>query len=249
MREGEAFTQAADVAAPASAPEDPASAQKRTTPRQWIKVAAGKVPATWITVAATAVFLGATAGFGGLADAPGPEPEPLPVLAAGETHTNQQFDITVERAVLIDELPGSGTYPKEGERVLAVVATLQNITDDPLLSSQFSEATFTIEELPAERPSGDEATSSIARVDDSTLAPWLQPDVPVQVVVTWPVPADLLGAGDLVRLTLSDYERYDWARLGGSEDDHSWVDPAPAAYVDLEIEDVGAGADSEEDGG
>ncbi|WP_203136554.1 hypothetical protein [Microbacterium sp. JZ31] len=222
----------------------------RRTPATWIRVAAGSLPATWVTVAATGAFLGATVAFGGLADAPAAEPEPLPVHAPGDTHTNEQFDIRVDRAVLIDELPGSGTFPVAGERVLAVTATMTNITDEPLLSTQFAGETFVAEALPDERAGGGgPVTPSVARLDDATTNPYLQPDVPVEVVVTWPVPADLLREGDSLRVTLSDYERYDFERLGGSEDDHVWTDPRPAAYVDLPIEDVGAGADQEEGSG
>lgn len=196
-----------------------------------------------------AVALGATAAFGGLTDAPKRVSDELPVLKADETHTNEQFALTFSRAVLIDDLPGSGTYPEEGERTLVVTATVTDVTNEPVLSPQYLDDTVAVEGLPAERIDDlGETAMSVVRLDDETLGPWLQPDLPVEVAISWPVPEDLLEKGETLRIRISDVPYYELQFL--QDEGGFWDTDAakPAAYVDLTLEDVGAGADQEEDG-
>lgn len=229
--------------APAAGDATASAARARPTPAGWIRTAAGKLPATWVTVTLTALFLAATAAFGGLADAPAAAERELPVLASGDTHTSGQFRITLDRAVLIDELPGSGTWPEDGERVLAVTATWENITDEPLDTSSYGPLTFAVDALPAARPDGRAVEVSVARYDDSTFSPLLQPRMPVEVVMSWPVPDELLAGDETLRVTLSDVPWFDSTFLDPENDYWDTAAAAPAAYVDLTIEDIGAGAD------
>lgn len=221
----------------------------RRTPAAWVKVAAEKMPAKWVTVAALGLFLAATAAFGGLADAPAAAEKPLAQLEPGDTHDTGQLKITLDRAVLIDELSGSGTVPiKDGhERVLVVTGTIENPGDTVLYSSSFATKQLEIEGLPEKRPNEDDVEASVARLDDATLSPLIQPGLAVEVAFTWPVPDDLLQAGDDLHVTISDLTWFEPSFL--MQQPAVWTTPAiPAAELDLEVEDVGAGVDAEDAG-
>src|SRR5688572_26515536 len=102
------------------------TADEDSTPRArgrlgWLKAASDRVPTRWFTGIGTALFLVATAAFGGLATAAEPE---ITALAPGEAHRNDQLSMTIERAVLVDEFPEAGVYVDDGERVLAVLLTV-----------------------------------------------------------------------------------------------------------------------------
>lgn len=217
----------------------------RSTPRSWIRVASNAVPARWVTVAALALFLAVTAAFGGLADAPPKAERPLTQLGAGDTHDTGEFEIRLDRAVLIDELDGSGTFPEEGERVLAVVGTIRNTTNEPIESSIIAANQLRAEGLPGTRLDGDDMEAAVARFDDTTYLPVLQPGFEVELAFTWAVPGDHLHADDELALTLSDKTWFQPSFL--SRGPGSWTTPyVPAAEVRLTIEDVGAGADQED---
>jgi hypothetical protein len=217
----------------------------RSTPRSWIRVASNALPARWVTIAALALFLAVTAAFGGLADAPSKAETPLAQLAAGDVHDTGEFEIRLDRAVLIDELDGSGTYPDEGERVLAVVGTIRNTTNEPIESMTIAANQLHAEGLPDTRPNGDDMETAVARFDDTTYLPVLQPGFEVELAFTWAVPGDLLHADDELALTLSDKTWFQPSFL--SKGPGSWTTPyVPAAVVRLTIEDVGAGAEPED---
>lgn len=233
-------------AKPAAAETDAAT---RRTPASWMRVAAKAVPAKWVTVAGLTLFLGATAAFGGLADAPAAAEKPLARLEPGDVHGTGQLEVSFTRAVLIDELPGSGTTPlfEGGERVLVVTGTLHNATDAPLPSLSFARGQLVVDGLPEKRPDGGAVEASTARLDDATLHPVIQPGLSVEVAFTWPVPADLLHADDELHVTIADLTWFDPSWL--SDQPGYWTTPAvPAAELDLVIEDVGAGVEEEQAG-
>jgi len=213
--------------------EQPPVAPARKSRFTWVRAATDRVPTAWFAAIGTGVFLLATAAFGGLATAAEP---PLAHLKAGTAHVNDMRSLTVERAVLIDELPGSGTFPEKGQRVLAIVVDVENNWDEPLTSPVVAE-TFSV-------PGRSADTSSAARMDDSTSAPVLQPGVPAQLVYTWAVDAGDYAAGDQLVVTLNDLSLYTGSFvMQGS----SWEDPTPSATRTLVIKDVGAGVDAEAD--
>lgn len=223
---------------PASSPspgEEPAGRAGWVT-RTW-----DRVPTGWFAGILTAVFLGATAAFGGLAEAAVP---PVPELSAGDTHENEQFALSVERAVLIDELPEAGVTVEAGERVLALVVTAENVWDraQPSAGSAGVTAAVRIPEL------GDVPADSVARFDDTTVSPYLQPRVPAQLVLAWAVDDDALPTADDVRVELRDLS----LRTGALVVSGQWWDtPVTAARISVPLVDVGAGADAsdEEDAG
>ncbi|WP_413317657.1 hypothetical protein AA0Z99_11980 [Agrococcus sp. 1P02AA] len=227
---------AADVAA---AP--PAVAAKRGTGRagSWMSKAAEKVPMRWLTTAVAGIFLAATAAFGGLETAASTLPEEL---AAGEAHVGPFASFTLERAVLIDTFDEAGATadPAAGERVLAVVGTVEGTWDRSIGtdSTTFAQA-IRLEALP------DASVTAAARLDDGTISPAVQPGVPAELVLTWIVPDDLFADGDEVRVSLLDHQLYVGSSTLYGE---YWSDQELAATVLLEAEDVGAGADAEAEG-
>lgn len=205
---------------------------------EWIRAATDRVPTRWFAGLATAAFLAATAAFGGLATAATPEPAQL---EPGDAHVTDQRSLTVKRAVLIDELPGSGVSPEEGQRVLALIVDVENTWDKPQKSGiEGIGESFVIEGIDAE------ADSSVARLDDATTQPRLQPGVPAELVYTWAVDADDYAAGDELTVTLRELTLYTGSFVMRGQ---TWSDPVTSATMTLEIEDVGAGADAEPEAG
>lgn len=198
----------------------------------WIRAASDRVPTRWFAAIGTGLFLLATAAFGGLATA---AETPVAELALGAEHTNDQVSVTVDRVVLIDEFPEAGVYVEGGERVLALVVTARNEWIQPLRASGGSSVTqtFSVEGL------GDTPPDSVARYDDATIGPWLQPGVPAQIVLTWAVDADAFADGDDVAVTVNDMTLHTGSFVA---DGQWWTDPVPAATVVVPVEDVGAGA-------
>lgn len=218
--------------------DSPDAAPQRKRRFEWIRAATDRVPTRWFAGIATGLFLITTAAFGGLATAAPPE---LARLEPGEPHVTEQRSFTVQRAVLIDELPGSGVSPEEGERVLAIVVDVENRWDEPQGSFGTGSIgdSFTVEGIDTE------AASSVARLDDATLSPDLQPGVPAELVYTWAVDADEYAEGDELTVTLRELTLYTGSFVTSGQ---TWTDPVATATVALEIEDVGAGADQEETG-
>ncbi|MGW8483054.1 hypothetical protein ACWGJP_07925 [Microbacterium sp. NPDC055903] len=229
----EAMAPSRAASAEASAPPAPATtvsaAPKRST--RWAGVVANRVSSKSIAGAFTVLVLASTAAFGGLATAAVP---PLPEIAAGETFTGAELEMTPQRAVLVDELPGSGVFPEDGERVLAVILDVTNLdTEARSSTADGSVGEIRLTELP-------EVAPSVARYDDATASPWLQPGVAATVVLSWVVPADLVAEGDDIRIALHTATEYVGTSVIYGE---YWDDIEVAGYADLVAEDVGAGAD------
>lgn len=200
-----------------------------------LRRATDRVPTKWFTAIGTGLFLAVTAAFGGLAPVAA-EDAPLHRLTAGETHSNAQVDIAVQRAVLIDELRGSGASPdvEAGERLLVLLVELTGARDEPVWTFGTDGVQRTI------RLAGDERDAvGVVREDDQTPNPWLQPDVPALVAFTWTVPGDAYAEGDLLEVVLSVRTIETGQLLFTGE---YWSAPAPAAVVSVTIEDAGAGA-------
>ena len=209
-----------------AAPDEPASGRGAR-----LHALTDRIPTGWFAGIFTAAFLALTAGFGGLAAVAVP---PVPELAPGETHTSEQFALSVDRAVLIDELPGSGVTPEFGERVLAVVVTVENTWTRPQPAAA-SDSLVDVVRL----PSRDDAVPAIARLDDATGNPYLQPRVPAELVLSWLVDSEELADGDELRVELRDHSLSTGKLITYGD---TWGSPVTSAYVDIAIEDVGAGA-------
>jgi hypothetical protein len=206
---------------------------------RWVHAVTDRVPTGWLAGMATAAFLAVTAAFGGLAAAAAP---PVAEISPGETHTSDQFAVTVERAVLIDELPEAGISVEAGERVLAVVVTAENLWDRalPALTVVADGGVNDVVRIPA--LGEDAVTDAVARLDDAETSPFLQPRVPAELVIAWAVPADAYADGDVAELELWDYHLYTGQLVLYGE---QWSDPTLSARLSVEVTDVGAGADAQ----
>jgi hypothetical protein len=228
------------VTAPEPAVEKPPVAPAPRKRAAWVGTITDKVPTGWLTGILLVPFLAITAAFGGLNAVAAPE---IPAISPGDTHDSGPFELTVDRAVLIDELQGSGAYPDEGERVLAVVVTAENTWDRAVRSVADSGVSAALR-IPA---LGDEsAPDAVARLDDATGSPFLQPGMPVELVVTWEVDAGAFADGDAIALEIQDFTLYVGQFITVGEE---WSDPVLGATLDVRVADVGAGADAEETDG
>ena len=195
--------------------------------RRWVTAVTDRVSTKWLGGIFTAVVLAATAAFGGLATA---AEQPLPELVLGDTFTGAGLEMTPTRLLLIDDLDGTGVTPQEGERLLVVVMDVTNRGDEARSSAaEASVAAVRVEGAPDVQP-------SIARIDDSTLSPWLQPDVPVELVLTWAVPSKEFADGATARIALPTATEFTGTTL---IDGTYWDDVAFGAFVSGAFEDLG----------
>jgi hypothetical protein len=202
----------------------------------WIRAASDRVPTRWFAGIATGLFLAVTAAFGGLATAAPPD---LARLEPGEPHVTEQRTLTVQRAVLIDELPEAGVYPEPGQRVFALIVDIENEWTEPLSATGVYGIAPSFGIPGIEQGTFDAA----ARLDDGTQSPWLQPGVPATIVYAWPVDAGTFTGGEDLEVTLNDMDLYTGSFV---VEGTWWDDPVADAVVTVQIEDVGAGADAEE---
>ncbi|WP_217133777.1 hypothetical protein [Leucobacter chinensis] len=202
-----------------------------------VRALIAKVPTGWITGGVTAIFLAVTAAFGGLAPAPTPA---LATLEPGQEHVNDLLSMRLDRAVLMDSFPEAGAIAGESERVLALSIHAKNVWTSPIITTaeQSVSQALRLEKL------GDQSPAAVARMDDATASPWLQPGVEAELVVTWVVPEDLFADGDTVEVVVSDATLFTGKAVTYGA---SWVDAKPAARVLLPATDVtltgGAGDD------
>lgn len=202
---------------------DAAAPAKRT---RWITAVSDRVPAKWIGGIATAAVLASTAAFGGLSAVAVP---PLPELAVGETFTGAGLELTVERAILIDKAQESGATTVDDERLLILVIDATNL-DDVARQSVYKGS---VSELRIEQI-GDVAPS-VARIDDDTAIPWLQPGVPAQLALTWPIPASAIVDGDDVRVALHTATKHTGKYFVSGD---YWDDVVVAAHMTVPVEEL-----------
>nr|WP_206686745.1 MULTISPECIES: hypothetical protein [Microbacterium] len=201
-----------------------------------MRKASDRVPTKWFAAIGTGLFLAVTAAFGGL-NAVAEEVVEPPRLVAGDTHTSPQFAVTVERVVLIDDLSEAGVSAEEGTRALVVIATATNTWDQP----QGTNGTDSLAELITIDGLDVAAPSGIARMDDQTYGPRLQPGVPAQLAIAWRVDAGAYHEGDEITVVLTDQTMFTGSTVLAGR---YWDDPVVGATVTVVATDVGAGVDS-----
>lgn len=167
---------------------------------------------------------------GGFADAPAAEPAHLDV---GAEHRNDRFAVTVTEASVADENDVSGHLPDDGERILAVRIEIENISDEAFSTTQGLRETILVPEL------GDDADVRIARVDDGTRAPWLQPGLPAILQLSWVVADDAVGDGDAIDVLILDPHRYVLSTIASGT---TWRETTPGALIEAVVRDDGAEA-------
>lgn len=184
---------------------------------------------------AIVVFGGAIAllaATGGLDTAARPGPAEY---AADERFTTSEMRITVERAAVVDQLPGSGVFTDEGsdERVFAVLIEVENLDVDPRLARSDGGLSRVLTDAGLD---DDPEISVYGDLDFSVVT--LQPGVPTRLLLAWPVDADQIDDGQEVRLTMPDAEKRESTLTPGT---FVWDALTPSAIVVTEIEDLGAG--------
>ncbi|GAB3632851.1 hypothetical protein GCM10027421_22040 [Microbacterium shaanxiense] len=192
-----------------------------------------RVPVKWLGTGLTVIFLATTAAFGGLAEVPKPK---TPLLELGQTFVGAEVEMTPVSLTVVDELRGSGVFPEPGERVLSLVMDVRNL-------SEFARSSAVDDTLGGLRIEGlEDVKPSIARLDDDTGSPWLQPGIPVRVVASWPVPAPSYTDGARARLLLSTATRGvgQFVLYGVT-----WDDVRVGGHMDLAVEDLGTAEESE----
>jgi hypothetical protein len=207
--------------------------RERRTWRKGARTLYDRVPTTWLITGCTGLFLGISAVFGGLDDAP---VQPAPVIEAGDSHAGAELTVAVNQALLIDAFPEQYLIPKQGDRLLVVRAVVENTTPEPRrLSTKISDTLRVggVPGLPAVTPPRD-----ILVIDDGSDAVTVQPGVPVELAFVWVIAADAVVKGDDVTVQLMDRVRVSDGRLtyGGV-----YADPVVGATVDVILGDVGAG--------
>lgn len=222
---------AAQQAAPPEAPAAPRAGQRFAA---WAR----RVPTGWFAGILTGLFLAVTAAFGGLAQV---APPAVAALEPGDAQVGPQLALEVERAVLFETFPEAGAYAGDGEVVLALLVNAENRWSEPFPSSHGAvEQALRVEGL-GDAIAGAEP-ASIARLDDATFGPWLQPGVPADLVVSWVVPADSVAEGDGVRVVIREAMLERGQRLTSDE---RWSSPKPVAAVELAVV-RGAAAEGEQ---
>lgn len=205
----------------------PDTARTRTLAQR----AVDRVPVKWLGTGMLALFLAATAGFGGLAGVKEPE---VPVLAAGESFVGAELEMTPVRLAVLDELHGSAVYPADGQRVLVLTMDVRNL-------SEFARMSAVDGSVAEVRIAGvEDVAPTIVRLDDETISPWLQPLVPARIALAWPVPADAFADGDEAQLLLPTATRYVGQSVVYGV---YWDDITVAGHMDLAVEDLGTGED------
>ncbi|WEX74202.1 hypothetical protein PYH37_001591 [Sinorhizobium numidicum] len=179
------------------------------------------------------LFALAVAGLGGTAAAAvsfaiavyeAANPDPVPVVAAGEPVDTGRWIVTIQKAEL-GPVPPTGTKPFEPKRFLMIEFDLNNRS---AATSNAFRGLLSIEE-----PSSDgvpEPTFYLAR--DKWIASAINPNMPERLIAVWewpeakPVPSELrLAIGSQI------YKRRD--NLYGAS---GWFDRDPAAVVRLPVD-------------
>lgn len=230
---------------PAAVPQSTTSTSAGT--RTLAQRAIDRVPLKWLSTAALVVFLGVTSLFGGLEAVAAPE---TPVITVGTTVVGTEIEMTPVQATLIDKLNTTGVFPGEGQRILSLVLDVRNL-------SEFARSSSTEDALGRIRVEGlaellgasgltalevqGAVKPAVARLDDGTFSPWLQPGLPVRLVLSWVIPTGAFGDGDNVRFDLPTGTRaVGQSVLYGVY----WTDEHTAAYTDIVLEELGDGAAS-----
>lgn len=188
-----------------------------------MRTAASKLPMKWLTLAATALFLAATALFGGLAEAP---PRSVPTLQLGESFERANLTLAVQGAGLAD---AEWADPDDPERQLFIDIAVTNLGESFMASTSDGAlggvGVVGHEELEFPR---------MTRPGESRNA-ILQPLVPTTVRIVWEVPREAFTAGETIQVVLPNAT----SRRMFTQSALLW-DLTPGAHVAVVLDDIGA---------
>lgn len=188
----------------------------------------------WAAGAAAAILLVSTISLGAFDRA---EPAPTP-YAAGDEAELSLYSIAVLDAHVADEIEDQYVTAEDGETLVIVTARVENLASYPVaavgsadrVSSRLVNAAEPLLAL-----SGIPSTSSarVWRTDDSAGSVLLQPRVPAEVQVVWPVPEDAVADG---RVMLDVYDAVEGRGQVILSSDHiTWRRSALAARFTLDV--------------
>jgi hypothetical protein len=195
-----------------------------------------RVPTKWFITALSSLFLVASAAFGGLAAVPAP---PLPEVQPEDSFSGAQLRISVVGAVLIDAFPEQGIEPTPGNRLLVVRAIVENVWDAPVEQRGGIGASDNVRVEGVDGVDDSAAPYALAIVSDGAQEFDLQPGIPEELAYIWQVPDDALADGELLHVNMLDKV---FAAGGLVAYGERFDDPFVAAYTEIAITDVGAGA-------
>ncbi|HZQ32967.1 MAG TPA: hypothetical protein VFB19_14680 [Mycobacterium sp.] len=167
---------------------------------------------------ALAVFLAATAAFGGLDTV---DNKVTPVKA-GEPFDDGEFNVTIERASAVDEIRAATLKEAAvpGQRYLGVVATLRNNGTIPA----------SLEDEIDLRDHPDAEYVQTYRYADGSVITTLQPGLTEQLVYVWQLPQSQLQPGTLVTIRLWRKQFREFTTSYG----RGWVDSI-TEYGEIEL--------------
>lgn len=158
----------------------------------------------WVAAAAVAALLIVVIATGGFAQAVS---EPREVDAGDEVRTGQ-LSVAVRDAEFTREVESEYLDAEDGEVLLVMTLALENLTDRPIgvgTSADRIDTNLVNHEQPLLDLAGLESTDSayVWRADGSAGQVYLQPGVPAEVMIAWPVPDDST-AGETVSLDVHE---------------------------------------------
>jgi len=205
--------------------------------RERARVLYDRLPTKWLITGISAVLLGLSAVLGGLDDV---APTPIPRVEAGQPFAGERLTVTAERAALIDGFPEQGVMPADGNRLLVVVATVENTSNDPLRLATLTGDADTMLPVDVDFAAESSAPTAVLVFDDGSTVSTVQPGVPVEVAFVWEVAAHELSGGDELRVDLLDRTYQGEATVYFGD---RFSDDFVAGYLAFTIDDLGAGSD------
>ena len=190
----------------------------------------------WIVAAAIIGLLAGFIGFGGLAPA---SRTPVIVTAGDEARTSL-YTVTVLDTEITDAVESQFLEAEPGETLLLVTVRLENLSDRAVgvdrsadrVESRMITGREPLLELSGVTPTG---TARSWRADESRPAVILQPGVPADVTIAWPISDDDAAAFDEGTVRLDAYDAVEQSgQVILSASTITWRRSELSAQLDLE---------------
>ena len=161
----------------------------------------------WIAIAAIIGLLAGFIGFGGLA----PASRTPDMVAAGDEARTSLYAVSVLDVELTDAVESQFLEAEPGETLLLVTVRLENLSDRAVgveRSADRVESRMIVGREPMLEISGVTPTGTARswRADESQRALILQPGVPAEVTIAWPIADDDAAAFDEGTIRLDAYD-------------------------------------------